>query len=99
MPADIPIPAPANWPQAAARPAGDQQPAEASAPQAAYCCSRDADADDSIPGHLAEDMQRTAYTGGWWYGLVCGLVAGGSTVGLLVWLVQLARAALECPQC
>lgn len=60
---------------------------------------RDADADDTIPGRLAEDMQRSAYVGGWWYGLVCGLIAGGSSMGLLITLLWLAKGALECPSC
>lgn len=57
------------------------------------------DADDTVPGHLAEDMQRTAYAGGWLWGVACGFIAGGITVGVAVWLVNVAHAALSCPTC
>lgn len=57
------------------------------------------DADDTVPGRLAEDMQRTAYSGGWLWGVLCGFIAGGSTVGMAVWLVSLAHAALAYPTC
>lgn len=57
------------------------------------------DTDDTVPGRLAEDMQRTAYGAGWLWGVACGLVAGGSFVGMGAWLISLAKAALDCPQC
>ena len=60
---------------------------------------RDSDADDTLPGHLAEDMQRTAYTAGWLWGVACGFVAGGSFVGVAAWLISVAKAAITCPTC
>jgi len=40
-----------------------------------------------------ERVERRAYVQGWGYGLVCGLLTGGSTAGLAVWLWQVAAAA------
>jgi hypothetical protein len=62
-------------------------------------CERDSDADDTVPGHLAEDMQRTAYGAGWLWGVACGCVAGGSFVGVAAWLISLATTAVTCPIC
>ena len=61
-------------------------------------CETD-DTEDTVSGRLAEDMQRTAYTGGWLWGVACGFIAGGSFVGMAVWLVSVAAAALACPSC
>lgn len=44
-------------------------------------------------------VERRAYTAGWWYGLLCGAVAGGSATGLAVALVNVAMAAWRCPNC
>lgn len=60
-------------------------------------CKRDSDADDTVRGDLAEEMQRSAYCAGWLWGVVCGFVAGGSFVGLAIWLISLVSAAIICP--
>lgn len=47
----------------------------------------------------AAGLERRAYVEGWWYGLVCGVVAGASTIGLLGCLALLVHAAWVCPTC
>ena len=47
----------------------------------------------------AEDMERHAYTAGWWWGFASGLIVGGASAALLLFLVHTMVAALQCPTC
>lgn len=57
------------------------------------------DHDETLPGALDDEPQRTAYGAGWLWGVACGFVAGGSFVGMAAWLISLAKAAITCPTC
>jgi len=46
-----------------------------------------------------QDIERQAYTAGWWWGFSSGLIVGCCSTGLLALLAWTIARALECPAC